>query len=612
MAFIEKEIRMGSDVAAKESTLSPQLILGIPLWKAWLPIIFLMGLLFYNVSLYHDGATSGPNQIALLLAAAVAVVMGKTLGFDFPAMLNGVKSSIYSALTAMLILLIIGALIGTWVISGVVPAMIYYGLEILDAKIFLAASVVVCAIVSVATGSSWSTVATVGVALMGIGAALGVSPAYTAGAVISGSYFGDKISPLSDTTNLAAAMAGTDLVTHIRYMLYTTVPSILITLGAFFMIGYSTSETPSIAQTEALQSALRENFHLSPWLFLVPAAVLAMVMLRLDPIMALFIGTLLGGLCAVVMQPNVIIKLAGVEPAAVVENSEGAPADRRSVETLSPAEGETRQAALSGTFGPVDTLTYLKYSYRVVIDAMSIQVRVISPAAAEGWQAEMDELRLQVAREQLERPDLTAEELSELKDYRVVPTPKMIELEGKISAAELTKGKGMSEMLNTIWLIICAMTFGGVMEACGLLQRIAHSLLSIARSTGSLVATTAGSCLFVNVTASDQYLAIVLPGRMFAQAFKERGLAPQNLSRTLEDSGTVTSVLIPWNTCGAVQQGTLGVSALAYAPFCFFNWISPLMTITFAMLNIRIARLPISHEKNTDRLDERSPESGMD
>lgn len=590
---------MGSDAAVNESTLSPQRILGIPLWKAWLPIVFLIVLLFYNVTLYHDGATGGPNQIALLLAAAMAVIMGKTLGFDFPAMLNGVKSSIYSALTAMLILLIIGALIGTWVISGVVPAMIYYGLEILDAKIFLAASVVVCSIVSVATGSSWSTVATVGVALMGIGSALGVTPAYTAGAVISGSYFGDKISPLSDTTNLAAAMAGTDLVTHIRYMLYTTVPSILITIGAFFMIGYSTSETPSIAQTDALQSALREYFHISPWLFLVPAAVLCMVMLRLDPVMALFIGALLGGLCAIVMQPDVIRKLAGAKPspAVVIVDEESQTEESKESKRLT-AVGQNEDGKPNESTGLEEALLYAQHSYRAVIDAMSTDVRVVEEELANGWREEFDQLKLQAARQQLNRLELTNEELSQMSDFRVSPTPRMIELEGKISAADLTKGKGMAGMLSTIWLIICAMTFGGVMEACGLLQRIAHSLMSVARSTWSLIATTAGSCLFVNFTASDQYLAIVLPGRMFSRAFKERGLAPQNLSRTLEDSGTVTSVLIPWNTCGAVQQATLGVGALAYAPFCIFNWISPLMTIAFAVLNIRIARLPeVSSEK---------------
>jgi Na+:H+ antiporter, NhaC family len=597
-----KEFRMASDASVKERILTPDLILSIPLWKAWLPIFFLIGLLYYNVVLYHDEATSGPNQIALLLAAAVAVVMGKTLGFAFPQMLDGVKSSIYSALTAMLILLIIGALIGTWMISGVVPAMIYYGLEILDAKIFLAASVVVCAIVSVATGSSWSTVATVGVALMGIGAALGVSPAYTAGAVISGAYFGDKISPLSDTTNLAAAMAGTDLVTHIRYMLYTTVPSILITLGIFFMIGYSSSETPSIVQTEALQSALRENFHLSPWLFLVPAAVLAMVILRLDPIMALFIGTLLGALCAVVMQPQVVKKLAGVEPPVAIQIQSGAP-DSDLIRGLNVAEGGIETADLQSTVTlqpEISLWQYLQHSYPVVVDAMATDVRVISPEETDTWKAELKLLRLQAARDQWEQSDLSLEQFEKMAEPKIVSTPTMIELEGKIAAADLTKGKGMSGMLNTIWLILCAMTFGGVMEACGLLQRIAHSLLSIASSTWSLIATTAASCLFVNLTASDQYLAIVLPGRMFSKAFKDRGLAPQNLSRTLEDSGTVTSVLIPWNTCGAVQQGTLGVSAMLYAPFCFFNWISPLMTITFAILNIRIARFSDLKEEATD------------
>jgi NhaC family Na+:H+ antiporter len=300
-----------------------------------------------------------------------------------------------------------------------------------------------------------------------------------------------------------------------------------------------------------------------------------------------------------IMQPDVIKKLAGAEPTPVVitateENELDGVAD--SNESLSETASALSKSEPNSAWE--DALLYAKYSYQAVIDAMSKEVRVVDENLADAWKEELDDLKLQAAREQLERPDLTAEELSTISDFRAIPTPGMIELEGKISAADLTKGKGMSGMLNTIWLILCAMTFGGVMEACGLLQRIAHSLMSVARSTWSLVATTAGSCLFVNFTASDQYLAIVLPGRMFSKAFKDRGLAPQNLSRTLEDSGTVTSVLIPWNTCGAVQQATLGVGAMAYAPFCFFNWISPLMTITFAILNIRIARLPEDEGKD--------------
>jgi Na+:H+ antiporter, NhaC family len=555
-----------------ELVIDSETIRSIPIWKAWVPIVVLIGLLFYNVVLFADNATYGPNQIALLMAAAVAVIIGKTLGFHFPAMLHGVKSSIYSALTAMMILLLIGSLIGTWVISGVVPAMIYYGLEILDAKIFLAASVVVCSIVSVATGSSWSTVGTVGIALAGIGHALGVSPGYTAGAVISGAYFGDKISPLSDTTNLAAAMAGTDLITHVRYMLITTVPSILITLGIFFWMGYSSTEVPSIAQIEALQTELKSHFNMSPLLFLIPAAVLVMVALRIDPLVALFIGTLLGGLFAVAFQQKVILKLAGVETA-----------------TVSNVTSEISEPSKVGV------LKYCQYSYEVVMNAMVDKklVRIVPEADVEAWKAELGQKRLDMARAQFKKSDLTKlDQLSSTEKASILTSPEMVELNAKIAAAGLIEGKGMIGMLNTIWLIICAMFFGGVMEACGLLQRIAMSLLSFANSTASLIATTAGSCLFVNLTASDQYLAIVVPGRMFRKAFQDRGLAPQNLSRTLEDAGTVTSPLVPWNTCGAFQSSTLDIATLVYAPYCFFNWISPLMTMLFAALNIRIARMP--------------------
>lgn len=468
------------------------------LFLALVPIIVLIGLLTLNVIYFGDTATSGANQIGLILSAAVAVGVGLYLKVPFSFMLKGVTNSINSSMSAILILLMIGALAGTWLISGIVPAMIYYGLQVLNPTIFLFATVVVCSIVSVATGSSWATVATIGIALLGIGKALGMHEGLIAGAVISGAYFGDKISPMSDTTNLAPAMAGTDLFTHIRYMMYTTVPSIIITLLIFLGIGFFASHSGSVENISILSDAIREKFQITPMLFIVPAIVIWMIIKKVNAITALLIGSILGGIFAVIFQPQLINELA----------------------------------AGSGT--------YIQKSYMVVMNAMSVEIKVSS-------------------------------------DNEI--------------ASGLLKAKGMSGMLNTIWLIISAMCFGGVMESVGLLKRITQPLVQKAKSTGSLVATTAGSCIFTNITASDQYLSIVVPGRMFAQTYKERGLAPENLSRTLEDAGTVTSVLVPWNTCGATQTGVLGVATFTYLPYCFFNIISPFMTVFFAYAGIKIRKL---------------------
>ena len=484
-----------------------------PLWMAIVPIVVLIALLVINVRIYADNASSGPNQIALLLSAATAAVFGLFLKFNFSFMLKGIVRSLNSSMTAILLLLLIGSLTGTWMISGVVPAMIYYGLDLLNPRIFLFASVIVCAIVSVATGSSWSTIATVGVALLGIGEALGVSKPMAAGAIISGAYFGDKLSPLSDTTNLAAAMAEVDLVAHIKYMLWTTVPSIVITMIIFLVIGF-TGETATVnsVDTATLKEAISEKFNITPWLFLVPVAVLGLVMFKVDAIAALFVGVLLGGIFAVAFQSDVVREVS-----------------KQPTEAVTDKEGKVTPKA-----------NYVTHAYSAVVNAMATGTEVTSD---------------------------------------------------NDSAADLLKGKGMEGMLNTIWLIVTAMCFGGIMEACGFLKRITEPLVRYAKSDGSLVATTAGSCMFVNVTASDQYLSIVVPGRMFRESFEERGLDGRNLSRTLEDAGTVTSVLVPWNTCGAAQMGVLGVAVMSFAPYCFFNIISPFMTMAYAFIGIKIARI---------------------
>lgn len=528
------------------------------LWQALLPVFVLIGLLVLNVFLYSDNATYGPNQIALLMAAVFAGVIGYSNRVPIKHMLEGINKSLGSAIGALLILLLVGSLAGTWLISGIVPAMIYYGLQVLEPTYFLVAAVVICAIVSVATGSSWSTVATVGLALLAIGKALGIGEGWIVGAIISGAYFGDKISPLSDTTNLAPAMAGAELFTHIRYMLYTTVPSILITLAIFFFVGM-TVDIPEQAQSSVeLSKVIEGEFNLNPLLFLVPAVVVFMVIMKFDAVVALFIGTVLGGLFALYFQPGVIEQLAA-----------------------KAADG-----------------------------------------SVESQRAEVDEMRLSIKNGEAEDPEKVQGEITELEKQIEAKHSQMMtaggyvavvnamfgktELEtksGNQDAEDLLTAKGMEGMLNTVWLIIMAMCFGGVMEACGLLKRITDPLVTMAKSDGALVATTAGSCMFTNLTASDQYLSIVVPGRMFRETYEERGLAPENLSRTLEDSGTVTSTLVPWNTCAAYHSGVLGVAALTFAPYCLFNIISPLMTITFAALGIKIRRLK-KNEPKSDKSNE--------
>ncbi|MDG0967364.1 MAG: Na+/H+ antiporter NhaC [Flavobacteriaceae bacterium] len=469
----------------------------LSLRTALLPLLILIALLAINVLIYGDDALSGSNQFILLVGGAVAAVVGFAHKIRYTEMLEKVADNLKSVTGAILILLFVGALAGTWLIGGIIPAMIYYGLQILHPTIFLPACVVICALISLATGSSWTTSATVGIALIGIGKALGVPVGMVAGAVLSGAYFGDKLSPLSDTTNLAPAMAGADLFTHIRYMTLTTVPSILVTLVVFIILGFgfSTSSTPD---SQYLLQAIDKVFTIHGALFIVPAVVIYLIVKKTPPLVALFIGTLLGAVSALIFQQDLVQLLSG----------------------------ETTLSAVG--------------AYRVVIDAITVSTEIQS----------------------------------------TVPT-----------LTDLFQSGGMEGMLGTIWLIICAMVFGGVMDAIGALAVISKALLAWANTTFTLFASTVASCLAINISASDQYLSIVVPGKMFEKAYKDRGLAPENLSRTLEDSGTVTSVLIPWNTCGAYQSGVLGVDVSQYFFFAIFNWISPFMTLLFAAMHIKIKRL---------------------
>ena len=461
------------------------------------PIIFLIILLSINVSLYGDDSLGGANQLALILAGAVAGIIGIKSGTNWKSIIEGISNSIKSVTPSIIILLLIGSLAGTWLISGIVPAMIYYGLQILNSEIFLFATAIITTIVSIATGSSWSTIATIGVALLGIGQALGLGVGMIGGAIISGAYFGDKMSPLSDTTNLAPAMAGTDLFSHIKYMMYTTIPSFFITLILFLVLGFQ-SDVSSAQNIDELLLVLSTSFNITPWLFLVPIMVILLIIKKVPAIPSLLIGTLLGGFFAVIFQPNIILEIT-----------------------------ESNHMNFSN-------------SYQAVINSMCTETNIST-----------------------QNEDLNS----------------------------LLSTGGMYGMLNTIWLIVCAMIFGGIMEVTGLLRRISEPIINLAKTNGSLVATTAGTCIFFNITASDQYISIVVPGRMFIDSYKEKGLAPENLSRTLEDSGTVTSVLIPWNTCGATQSAVLGVATFTYLPYCFFNLISPIMTIVYAYLGIKIKKL---------------------
>ncbi len=459
----------------------------ISLFAALFPLVFLVLLLAFNVFVFGDDAISGSNQFILLIGGVIASMIGFIYKKTFKSMLDQVGENLKSVSSAILILLLVGSLSASWLISGIVPAMIYYGILLINPILFLPSAVIISAIISIATGSSWTTSATIGIALIAIGKAMGIPVGIVAGAVISGAYFGDKLSPLSDTTNLAAAMSGSNLFSHIRYMLYTTIPSITITLIVFTVISF-TMETGEFSNNQYLLISIQDSFNISPLLFIVPLIVILLIIRKVSPIIALFTGTILGLIFASFIQSSYF--------------------------SMSPIE-------------------MYKYFMSSITTGVSIDTS---------------------------HPSLN----------------------------DLFVSGGMEGMLGTIWLIICAMVFGGVMESIGALSRISKSLLSIGSSVFSLFVSTVASCLTINLTASDQYLSIVVPGKMFSKAFEEKNLAPENLSRTLEDSGTVTSVLVPWNTCGAYQSSVLGVGVGEFFIYAVFNYVSPFMTLIFAALKMKI------------------------
>ncbi len=477
--------------------------------QALLPVSVLIALLAASVYLFEDGSSQGPNQIALILAAGVALLVGVRLGYPWRELERGIVRGISLSMGAMLILLVVGALIGTWILSGVVPSMIYYGLQTLSPGVFYAAACVICAFVSVATGSSWTTASTIGIALVGVATAQNLNLGLTAGAIISGAYFGDKMSPLSDTTNLAPAVAGTELFVHIRHMTWTTIPSFFLALVGFAVIGWVSPVPDDARDLDAILQALDRSFVIGPHLLLPAALVLVLVWRRMPAFPALLIGALVGAVFAFVFQPRAVLTFVG--------------------------EPELPRV-----------LALVKGCWTALFDGFTLR-------------------------------------------------------SGNVALDALLSRGGMGGMLTTIWLILSAMMFGGVMETTKMLEKLAARVLSMVSSTGTLIAATLASSVSMNVLASDQYIAIVLPGRMFRAEYRRRRLHPKNLSRALEDAGTLTSPLVPWNTCGAFMALTLGVPVFVYLPYCFFNLVNPLVSAAYGFTGFKIEPLPEDAEDENEK-----------
>ncbi len=478
----------------------PQSIQQPSMLDSLIPIIVLICLLIAGVTFFGDSSSSGPNQIALLLATGVAAVIGLKNGHKWHAMEKAIIHGISISLGAVLILLAVGSLIGTWLLSGTVPTMVYYGLKIIDPSWFYAATCLVCGVVAMSIGSSWTTAATVGVAFIGIAGGFELSASVTAGAVISGAYFGDKLSPLSETTNLAPAVAGSELFEHIRYMLWTTIPSITIALILFLIIGFNHSsvEVGSTDSIVSLTSTLENTYNISA-LNLIPLLILLVMAYKKMPAFpAVAIGAVIGAIWALIFQQELILGMA--------------------------VEG---------------------------IDSTKATIMVV-------WTAFFDGV--------------------------VVET-------GNVEIDQLLSRGGMSGMLNTIWLVVTALSFGAILEHLGMLKKFVESILAKAKSIGSLIASTVATCIGTNLITADQYMAIVMPGRMYKEEYEKRGLHPVVLSRTLEDSGTITSPLIPWNTCGAFMFGAMALTSYDYIFYCFFNLINPILAVTYGYMGFKIKKL---------------------
>lgn len=468
---------------------------------SFIPLLVLISLLFITIHIFGTDAISGSSQIVLLTGTAVTSMLAMVFcKVKWQSIEDTICENIHGVSTAIIILLLIGALSGSWMVSGIVPTMIYYGMQLIDPNFFLVASCVICALVSVMTGSSWTTIATIGVALMGIGKAQGFSEGWIAGAIISGAYFGDKVSPLSDTTVLASSVTETPLFSHIQYLMYTTIPSILIALTIFLIVGFTHPAT-SATQIAGFTQSLDATFHISPWLLTIPSITAILILKKVPSLITLFLSGLMAGICAIVVQPNLLHSIAG--------------------ETTSVAE-----ALYKGLF-----VTYY--------GGTSIET-------------------------------------------------------GNEILNNLVVTRGMGGMMNTIWLVICAMCFGGAMQASGMLESLTSVLKRFMKRGVGLVSSTAVSGVLLNLVVADQYVAIILLGNMFKDIYKKKGYDSRVLSRTTEDAVTVTSVLVPWNTCGMAQSTILNVPTLTYLPYCFFNLLSPFMSIFIMMIGYKIKRIAVN------------------
>lgn len=462
------------------------------------PVLTLIALLVIGVVIFGDELTGGPSQLALFGASVVAALIGLYyLKVPWHQFEEKIGENYKNTAPAIIILLSIGALTATWMLSGIVPSMIIYGLKLIHPRIFIVMSFLLCAVVSMLAGSSWTTVATVGLAMFGAGSFIGLPAGWLAGAIISGAYLGDKVSPLSDTTNLAASIAGVNLYTHVRYTFVTTIPALIICLAFYTVVGLVVPVTSSLEMDGQL-TVLQEVFNISPWYLLVPGLTIFMIYKKVPAIVTLFLSALAGGLLAYFAQPQIIDRIAGPDA-----------------------------TAFQRFFGSL---------FRMMSADVSLE---------------------------------TADPL----------------------VTHLASTGGMKAMINTVWIILSVMLFGGCLSACGMVETITERIVRSVKGTGGLILATVVSCIFCNVTLSDQFMAILLPGNMFKDSYRRFGLAPEVLSRTLEDSATVSSVLVPWNTCAVVQSSVLGIATLAYFPFAIFCFITPLIAIIFGYTNFRIHRI---------------------
>lgn len=464
---------------------------------AIIPVVVLIGFLSVIIMLFGSDSLTGGSQIALLLGMAVCVCLSMGIyRVPWDAFENQIKKTLGGVSVTLLILLCVGMLSGSWMISGIVPTLIYYGVQIMSPQFFLMSSCIICAFISLLSGSSWTTIATIGVALLGIGHALGVSEAWTAGAIISGAYFGDKMSPLSDTTILASSAAGVELFTHIRYMMFTTGPTFFITICIFLIAGLD-GDVEAAPHVEEYTEGLAGTFNISLWTLVVPVLTAVMIAKRVPSLIVLFVSSLMAGLLALILQPHVLCQIAGI--------------------TEISAESLPRGLAIT-FYGSTAVET------------------------------------------------------------------------GNASLNELVSTSGMAGMLNTIWLILCAMCFGASLVASRMIDSITGVIIQWVRNRITMVGSSVFTGIFLNITTGDQYISIVLNADMFKEVFRRQGYEARLLSRTTEDAATVTSVLIPWNTCGMTQSTVLGVATLTYLPYCFFNYLSPLMSILIAAIGWKIKR----------------------